>query len=75
VNLKLCGKPGLFHKLVAEGGLSNGFAGVEFDPDYARNGKFYTVPVEDPKLEASPVPVVRKNSIQYHVASFSRPDS
>jgi Glucose / Sorbosone dehydrogenase len=29
---------------------------VQFDPDYRRNGRFYTVHIEDPALPASPVP-------------------
>ena len=27
-----------------------------FDPDYERNGKFYTIHLEDPELAGSPVP-------------------
>ncbi len=52
----LQGKPGLFHHLCIDGGLASGFISFEFDPDYARNGKFYTIHLEDPSLPGSPVP-------------------
>jgi hypothetical protein len=50
------GKPGLFHRAVTEGGLSNGFVGFQFDPDYLRNGKFYTIHVEDVAVPGSVLP-------------------
>jgi hypothetical protein len=49
-------RPGIFHRLVFESGYSNGFAHFQFDPDYARNGKFYTVHIENPAIEASSLP-------------------
>ena len=49
-------KGGLFRKMVTEGGLSQGFVSVQLDPDYARNGKFYTIHVEDPAAPGSAVP-------------------
>lgn len=49
-------KSGLFHHLVIDGLLASGFISFEFDPDYARNGKFYTIHLEDPALPGSPVP-------------------
>jgi Glucose / Sorbosone dehydrogenase len=47
---------GLFHKLTTEVGLASGFISFEFDPDYARNGKFYTIHLEDPALGGSNLP-------------------
>jgi hypothetical protein len=35
-------RPGLFDKLAVENGLASGFISFQFDPDYARNGKFDT---------------------------------
>jgi hypothetical protein len=40
-------RPGLFDKLVTESGLASGFISFEFDPDYARNGRFYTIHLEE----------------------------
>jgi hypothetical protein len=52
------GQPGLFHKLTTLRGYANGFITFVFDPDpdYAHNGKFYTIHLEDPALPASPLP-------------------
>jgi hypothetical protein len=50
------GQPGIFHKLTIEQGYGNGLNGFYFDPDYRRNGKFYTVHIEDPSLPGSNVP-------------------
>jgi hypothetical protein len=50
------GQSGLFSKIVTEGGLSQGLLGLQFDPDYAKNGKFYTIHVEDPAAEGSAEP-------------------
>src|SRR5262249_43151351 len=47
------GRPGLFHKLFFEAGYGCGLSAVYFDPDYRRNGKFYTVHIEDPALPGS----------------------
>lgn len=49
-------RKGLFHRTVIDNLLASGFISFEFDPDYARNGKFYTIHLEDPTLPASPVP-------------------
>jgi hypothetical protein len=40
-------RPGLFDKLAVENGLASGFISFQFDPDYTRNGKFYTIHLED----------------------------
>jgi hypothetical protein len=49
-------RPGLFHKFSFDVGYANGLVTVQFDPDYRRNGKFYTVHLEDPAVEASATP-------------------
>ncbi len=46
------GQPGLFHKLTTLRGYANGFISFVFDPDYAYNGKFYTIHLED--LDSAP---------------------
>jgi hypothetical protein len=50
------GRAGLFHKLAFEVGFAGGLTSLQFDPDYARNGKFYTVHMEDPALPGSNMP-------------------
>jgi hypothetical protein len=50
------GRSGLFHKLPTDAGFANGFISFAFDPDYVRNGKFYTIHLEDPELPGSPLP-------------------
>ena len=52
----LPGKPGIFHRLAIDQLLASGFISFEFDPDYAHNGKFYTIHLEDPSLPASNLP-------------------
>jgi hypothetical protein len=52
----LAGKPGIFHRLSIDAYLASGFISFEFDPDYAHNGKFYTIHLEDPALAASNLP-------------------
>ena len=52
----LPGKPGIFHRLAIDQLLASGFISFEFDPDYAHNGKFYTIHLEDPGMEASNLP-------------------
>ena len=48
----LAGRPGLFPKLTFERNFATGLINVVFDPDYARNGVFYTIHMEDPTTEA-----------------------
>jgi Glucose / Sorbosone dehydrogenase len=50
------GHTGIFHKLSYEVGFANGLNHFQFDPDYTRNGKFYTVHIEDPSLPGSNAP-------------------
>jgi len=46
------GRPGLFPKLTFERNLATGLINFVFDPDYPRNGVFYTLHMEDPTTEA-----------------------
>ncbi len=50
------GRPGLFRKLTFERNFATGLTSFVFDPDYARNGVFYTVHIEDPATEAPAAP-------------------
>ncbi len=50
------GKPGIFRKLTILQGYGNGLNGFYLDPDHTRNGKFYTVHMEDPALPGSSLP-------------------
>ena len=43
---------GLFKKFFTISGYGNGVNGFTLDPDYAKNGKFYTTHMEDPSVEA-----------------------
>src|SRR5262245_42271563 len=47
---------GLFKKFFTISGYGNGINGFNLDPDYAKNGKFYTTHMEDPSIEAPPGP-------------------
>jgi mono/diheme cytochrome c family protein len=44
------GRPGLFAKLTFQRNFATGLINVVFDPDYARNGVFYTIHMEDPTI-------------------------
>jgi glucose/sorbosone dehydrogenase len=50
------GHGGVFRRLTYENGLASGFTCFEFDPDYANNGRFYTIHQEDvePQIPATP---------------------
>jgi len=47
------GKTGLFHRLMVKSGYGNCLNGFYLDPDYTRNGKFYTTHIQDPQLPGS----------------------
>jgi hypothetical protein len=49
-------RPGLFDKLPFEAGFANGFISFQFDPDYRRNGTFYTIHLEEPAAPGSLMP-------------------
>jgi hypothetical protein len=49
-------RPGLFDRLLHDPGYSSGISQFQFDPDYRRNGKFYTVHMESPVLPGSQRP-------------------
>ena len=59
----LNGRPGLFPKLTFERNFATGLINFVFDPDYARNGVFYTLHMEDPTTAgpAEPKPGVVKD--------------
>jgi hypothetical protein len=50
------GKNGIFRKLFLRTGYGNGLNGFYLDPDYTRNGKFYTTHIEDPAAPGSNLP-------------------
>ena len=50
------GRPGLFPKFTFERNLAIGLTCFEFDPDYRRNGMFYTIHIEDPAVAAAAAP-------------------
>ena len=50
------GRPGLFRRLTFEKNFATGLINVVFDPDYARNGVFYTIHMEDPTIDAPAEP-------------------
>ncbi len=50
------GRPGLFPRFTFERNFAIGLTNVEFDPDYARNGIFYTIHMEDPSVAADAAP-------------------
>jgi hypothetical protein len=47
----------LFPRFSYQIGYANGLNTLQFDPDYQRNGKFYTVHIEDPSLPDRPVSI------------------
>jgi hypothetical protein len=51
--------PGLFDRFFQDPGYSSGVSQFQFDPDYRRNGKFYTVHMESPSLPGSQRPDTR----------------
>ena len=51
----------IFPKFVSDtGAISVGLVSLAFDPEYAKNGKFYTVHTEEPTIKGSAVPVSDK---------------
>jgi hypothetical protein len=50
------GKRGIFRRLTIQQGYGNGLNGFYLDPEYARNGRFYTTHIEDPAMPASNLP-------------------
>src|SRR3954469_6459109 len=48
----LAGRPGLFRRFTFERNFATGLINVIFDPDYDRNGVFYTIHMEDPTVDA-----------------------
>jgi mono/diheme cytochrome c family protein len=52
----LAGRPGLFQKFTFERNFAIGLTTFIFDPDYRRNGVFYTIHLEDPAATAPAAP-------------------
>ena len=50
------GRPGLFQKFTFERNFATGLTNFLFDPDYSRNGVFYTIHMEDPSVAADAAP-------------------
>jgi hypothetical protein len=56
INFNGSDAPGLFPKFASGGGFVSGLMGFAFDPDYRRNGVFYTIHLEDPALTVGATP-------------------
>lgn len=54
------GRPGLFPRFTFQRNFATGLTNFVFDPDYMRNGVFYTLHMEDPAVDA---PAVPKNGV------------
>ena len=52
----LAGRPGLFPKFTYARNFATGLTNIILDPDYARNGVFYTLHMEDPSTPGSAGP-------------------
>jgi mono/diheme cytochrome c family protein len=50
------GRRGLFARLTFQRNFATGLINVVFDPDYRRNGVFYTIHMEDPTMDAPAEP-------------------
>jgi mono/diheme cytochrome c family protein len=50
------GRPGLFSRFTFERNFATGLTNFVFDPDYAHNGVFYTLHMEDPAINAPAEP-------------------
>ena len=50
----------IFPKFASDRGNASGIVSITFDPGYAKNGKFYTVHVENPVLPGDATPVNAK---------------
>ena len=50
------GRNGIFRRLTIQQGYGNGLNGFYLDPEYTKNGKFYTTHIEDPALPDSNLP-------------------
>ena len=52
----LSGRPGLFQRFTFERNFATGLINFVFDPDYDRNGVFYTIHMEDPTIDVPAEP-------------------
>ncbi len=53
------GRPGMFKRFTYPGGFATGLIGMQFDPAYAENGRFYTIHMEDPMVGGTVLPDTR----------------
>jgi hypothetical protein len=53
------GRPGLFPRFTFERNFATGLTNFLFDPEYTRNGVFYTLHMEDPAASAPAAPKAR----------------
>ena len=58
----LAGRPGLFQRFTFERNFATGLINFIFDPDYARNGVFYTIHMEDPTIDGARRAEVRRRA-------------
>jgi MYXO-CTERM domain-containing protein len=63
------GQPGLFQRFVNASGYANGLITFQFDPDYANNGKFYTVHMES--VSTSLLTPVNTNFPGFNTAGYT----
>jgi mono/diheme cytochrome c family protein len=69
-------RPGLFAKFTFERNFATGLTNFAFDPDYARNGVFYTLHMEDPTIDAPAAPksgVVQGLDLSGYATTPSKP--
>jgi len=60
----------VFPKFQSDSGITAGVVSIAFDPGYAKNGKFYTVHTEDPRLPGTADPI-NKNLPGLNLKGFS----
>lgn len=68
----LAGREGLFPRFTYARNFATGLTNIILDPDYARNGVFYTLHMEDPSTPGSAVP--RSGVVQVVVRSYCGPN-
>ncbi|MEO8069923.1 MAG: PQQ-dependent sugar dehydrogenase [Acidobacteriota bacterium] len=53
------GRGGMFARMPFVTGFANGFISFQFDPDYRKNGKLYTIHLEDTSVKGQLIPNTR----------------
>ena len=64
----------IFPRFASDRGNATGIVSITFDPGYAKNGKFYTVHVENPELSGSATPV-NTNLPSLNLAGYTTTDA